>query len=62
MKDDLEITWNKWELITVQKEDKSSKRITSCVAKAASFQEFIQELEKDLVTYSGHRFRATWQQ
>ena len=37
MKDDLEITWNKWELITVQKEDKSSKRITSCVAKAASF-------------------------
>ena len=62
MKDDLEITWNKWELITVQKEDKSSKRITSCVAKASSFQEFIQELEKDLVTYSGHRFRATWQQ
>ena len=59
--DKLEITWNRWELLTVQKDEKNSKKITSCVAKSTSFDEFVTELEKDIKTYPSHRFRATWQ-
>ena len=59
--DSVQITWYKWEHITVDREDNSTKRIISCVRKTTSFDAFMNDLQKDMQGYPSHRFRATWQ-
>lgn len=56
-----EIEWYHWQLIQMQNEDNSTKRVTSCVQKLTPCDVFLEELEKDLDRYPSHIFRARWQ-
>ena len=61
IQDDCKVTWYKWEYITVDREDNTSKRIISCVPKSTNFEEFLADLKEGMTNYPSHKFRATWQ-
>ena len=53
-----EINWHKWEYVTLT----NGKRITSCVPKTSSLQEFFNNYMEDMKDLPLHLFRAKWQQ
>ncbi|XP_052806603.1 uncharacterized protein LOC128235851 [Mya arenaria] len=55
------VSWYQWESIEIKKYDKV-KRCVSCVPKEADFKVFLTALEKDMMVYPEHAFRASWQQ
>ncbi|XP_052789351.1 uncharacterized protein LOC128223902 [Mya arenaria] len=55
------VSWYQWESIEIKKYDKV-KRCISCVPKEADFKVFLTALEKDMMVYPEHAFRASWQQ
>ena len=57
---DKDIAWNKWEYITINKEE-SSKRVVSCVTKSTSLDDFMKEFIQDMHDLLLHVFRADWQ-
>jgi hypothetical protein len=56
-----DIEWFHWESIKVRIDDNSLKRVTPCVQKITSIDDFFTEIEKDLNKYPSHIFRAKWQ-
>ena len=55
------IPYHKWSYVKSEQEGKT-KTIMSCLQKVCSFQEFFDELLKELEEYPSHHFRALWQQ
>ena len=56
-----EIQWCKWEYIKISKKGKD-QRCLSCVTKLTDLKTFLDDLEKAMVEFPAHLFRAHWQQ
>ena len=58
---DEKIQWYKWEGIQVIDDKSQVKRVTSCVSKTTTAQDFLSQLQDDVKRYTPHIFRANWQ-
>ena len=56
------IVWYKWELLKVNNEKTGgTKKVTSCVQKVTTVQDYISDLQNDLERCPSPIFRVNWQ-